>query len=111
MGNDSENITYVLQGSISRFIKIGRTRNETLLGRRIKKIQAHSAERLTLLTIVDRDVELELHRDFREDRIHGEWFWPPRRLCRRISHIGRRGQIALPPTEQSRRIVESWGHR
>jgi len=62
--------TYIVKAS-GGLIKIGKS---ALLGRRIKTLQMASPERLVLVGSVPVDIEKELHRAYREKRIHGEWF-------------------------------------
>jgi hypothetical protein len=65
---------YFLKCNLSGKIKIGRTK-----GKRSDRIQALSGASpggLTLLGIIEKDIENELHKKFAKHRLNGEWFEP-----------------------------------
>lgn len=67
---------YAIVGNVTRNVKIGKTNGRTAL-HRMRSLQMHSADALTLLAEVggrpDRD-EKHLHNYFAGYRLHGEWF-------------------------------------
>jgi hypothetical protein len=70
---------YLIRCSATGLIKIGYATN---VRARLSGLQTGSAAKLELLCTVDPVLfpEKALHQRFREDRAHGEWFRPSRRL-------------------------------
>lgn len=72
----SQDITYFVQGEITKRIKIGKT--TTYASERIRQLQSGSPDILIYLGSCfgcGRD-EQALHEKFSEFRLHGEWFIP-----------------------------------
>mgnify|MGYP003655042225 CR=1 FL=1 len=63
--------TYIVFSPASRLIKIGRAINPP---RRIAAIGTQSGCRLEVIKLIDRDIEAQLHKQFKEIRVYGEWF-------------------------------------
>lgn len=65
-------------------VKIGYTSKP--VKKRLGALQSHNAKRLTLLgtTPGSRQLERMLHRQFKDGRIHGEWFKPNTRGLRNV---------------------------
>lgn len=75
---------YFIQAGTSGPIKIGTARNAIA---RMEALQISCSEELRLLAFIpgDQIVERALHREFRADRMRGEWFEPSPALLARIA--------------------------
>lgn len=64
---------YFLRGRATRHIKIGMARD---VSRRVRDLQAGSPDILDVLGVISERLfgETDLHRRFKADRLHGEWF-------------------------------------
>ena len=76
MNSDGDKV-YFIQGDKTKRIKIGYTRN---VKKRIKRMQL--SEKIKILLVLDGGQELEsqLHEEFKDYHIHGEWFTPSDKL-------------------------------
>lgn len=63
--------TYIIRNPKSKLIKIGKTVD---LKTRISTLQTGAGAPLEILSVIDGDVERDLHKAFAEFRVHGEWF-------------------------------------
>lgn len=74
-----EKDVYIIQSGITKHIKIGHSINVT---QRVKSLKTSSPERLLLLGVVkDKALtERDIHKEFSDDRVKGEWFNPSPRL-------------------------------
>lgn len=63
--------TYFFKNPITNLIKIGKSID---IHRRKKDIQVGTGAELEILYVSDKNIEGELHRKFKEYRVHGEWF-------------------------------------
>lgn len=64
--------TYIVKNSNNSLYKIGRTKQE--VKNRIKQWEFLACANIDETIIIDKDVENELHRKFKDKRIKGEWF-------------------------------------
>lgn len=67
-------LTYFLRQVGTPFLKIGRTHD---LFRRMIVLQSGNPYELQCLSVVELDMENELHIKFKERRFQGEWFFFP----------------------------------
>lgn len=67
-------ITYLVRHPGTGLIKIGRTRD---IRTRLSALECGAGQALTVLGVIDGDVERALHRRFANLREHGEWFSDP----------------------------------
>jgi hypothetical protein len=80
---------YFAQGVDGGPIKIGWS--STLPEERLKSLQVGSPAKLKIISRVEfanRRLEVDLHLEFSDDRLHGEWFEPSVRLLRWIRRYG-----------------------
>ncbi|EPJ0264676.1 GIY-YIG nuclease family protein [Vibrio parahaemolyticus] len=66
---------YFVQGEVLGHVKIGYSTRSALI-RRLKKHQTGSPDKLVLLGVAlgGRKFEAHLHKQFKDSRLHGEWF-------------------------------------
>ena len=64
--------TYIIYNKKLKKYKIGRTKNN--VEDRIKQIPSIEAKDTTIISVINIDFELELHRFFSKKRFSGEWF-------------------------------------
>lgn len=85
---------YFLQAEVTRFVKIGFSQNPK---NRIHGIKTACPEELAVLYIHegDENLELAIHRSFKEDHHRGEWFRPSRGLLEFIKDLGENEALAL----------------
>lgn len=69
----NNSFTYFIQNSITKEIKIGKSKNIT---NRLKSLQTNSPHTLELLGYIEDDIEIELHRKFKKYNVKNEWFLP-----------------------------------
>jgi hypothetical protein len=76
-------------------VKVGFTSREPVL--RLRQVQTHLGSKVKLVALVrgTRADEKRLHREFTEERVHGEWFrgplvqgWVEQNLCTQLVRIG-----------------------
>ena len=77
----SKLVTYVVYNRWTGLYKIGKTNN---LSVRIKRLSYESGTILDVVKIFEKDIEKTLHREFKENRIIGEWFFLARESLKRI---------------------------
>lgn len=94
----NKSYVYFLRSEATRAIKIGVTRRPT---KRMSALQGGTTDKLTLLGMIDGDVQMErsLHAEFAETRISGEWFKETAALIARVD--GLLGTYRVEPTEDS----------
>jgi hypothetical protein len=63
--------TYFILNTSTKLIKIGKSVRPS---QRIKDIQGMAGAKLELLAVIDRNIEAELHNQFKQYRRTGEWF-------------------------------------
>jgi hypothetical protein len=82
-------MVYFIQAEGVRLIKIGLSVGG--IRERLFTLRTMSPVPLRCIGLMegDRDVEIELHRRFRDLRSHGEWFWPGRELIKFIEDSAR----------------------
>ena len=73
MSSDAKEYTYFLQAEDGGSIKIGHTTN---VRQRLASLQIGSPKVLRLVGLLNNNSEIELHKQFRKHRSHGEWFDP-----------------------------------
>lgn len=85
-------------------IKIGYARDPR---QRIREIQTGSETRLHLLAVVQggRDLERQLHEEFSEYRLEGEWFRPVPKIKARIRKFSSKRRMARRSADE---IVEEY---
>lgn len=62
--------TYFLRDAITEYTKIGKSID---INRRLKEIKSANPT-VELITVIDKDIELELHHEYEHKRMNGEWF-------------------------------------
>lgn len=77
---------YFVGAEVTGLIKIGCASDPRA---RLRSLQTGSPDRLTLIATVrgGMDVERDLHRQFADARVHGEWFWQSEALVRFIEAL------------------------
>ncbi len=80
--------TYFIQSGVDGPIKIGFTSKEDPQ-ERLRDLQTGNPEQLHLIAIIAGNVERELHEQFKNDRISGEWFHPSPELLTFINGLNR----------------------
>lgn len=77
--NNNWSIVYFIQGVNGGPIKIGHTDN---IEKRIKQMQTGNPNQLILLHITrgGKNLEDQIHEEFKEDHYRGEWFKPSKRI-------------------------------
>jgi hypothetical protein len=73
-------VTYFIQAVHGGPIKIGRS-TRAYLPKRLAALQTGNPDPLRITHVLDGDHEARLHREFRNERLSGEWFMPTVRLC------------------------------
>ena len=63
--------TYIVYNESNNLYKIGKTKD---IDSRIKQIQLGTGAKLKIILLINSNVESELHKEFEDCRIHGEWF-------------------------------------
>ena len=76
-----------IQGEMTRRIHIGETQN--LPHQRLSALQLNSPDRLKLLKVIQasKGDAAQLHQQFAENRLHGEWFYPSQPLLKFIESL------------------------
>lgn len=94
--------TYVIQSSCG-LIKIGKSLDPSA---RLNDLQVGSPHELTLLGVIDDDVESDLHMKFADLRRRGEWFEPDKDLIKWFNSDNRIAKIVTPTKQQNQKHVE-----
>lgn len=90
-----DEITYFIQGKITRRIKIGKT--TTTVGERLRTLQTGSPDELGVIGICFGPglTERSLHGMFSSSRLHGEWFAETPDLLKFIEKNSIRDELAF----------------
>lgn len=104
-----EGYVYFIQLDNAGPIKIGRAKNPI---KRLKGLQTAAHKQLRLLAVIpgNSTTEKELHREFRDLRIGGEWFRAESILLAKIREL--LGRKKLPAWRSAQMVMEedaSWG--
>lgn len=78
---------YFIQGEKTQLIKIGFVATKQTLGRRLTELRSHNADRLVVLAITNNFPESKIHKEFKSDWNHHEWFNPSERLLNFINSL------------------------
>ena len=83
--SDQRKVCFI-QGEITGLIHISETRNPH---KKIECLRSNSPDALKLLTMLDagKGDEKQLHSLFTDERMHGEWFSPSKRLLKFIGSL------------------------
>lgn len=81
-------VVYFMQAAKTRAIKIGTTRNLRSRYRALNTMAPHGINRVWYLAGAGRTEEVALHREFKDQRIGGEWFDPCRAILAKIIYGG-----------------------
>jgi hypothetical protein len=73
--------TYFMLDEQNNRIKIGKSINPIS---RLRQISGMAGAKLSLIAVIDDDVEQELHRKFSDLSVYGEWFLPDERIAEYI---------------------------
>lgn len=87
-------MVYFIQGHITKLIKIGWANSPTA---RFDNLQCGSPDKLQILKEITTEKESEryLHTQFKELRVHGEWFYPGDRLLKLIAAVPKAASTAI----------------
>ncbi len=82
---------YFIKNLNNYLIKIGYTENEDSLKFRLLTLNSQTKSNNRLLSFCEGNYKIEklLHKEFREDRVNGEWFKENNRLIKFIDRINR----------------------
>jgi hypothetical protein len=70
ISKDEVSKTYFMKDKRNGFIKIGKSKNPTI---REKTLQSEEPA-ISIVFVINKDIETELHRRFKSKRVRGEWF-------------------------------------
>lgn len=82
---ESAKVVYFIRGQRTRLIKIGQSIDPV---QRLAELSRCSAEDLELLAVFESETEAQIHSEFSDERVHGEWFRESSRIFAKLRERG-----------------------